>query len=126
MDLDVRTPRSDAVVSAEAEAPGEELAAVETRPGAYARGVSVSSDEIAIVYGLTGKRYGLAGIEGDVRSPQHADADFAGMVDERGMQRDTAQADSLPRREIGRDSRAVITKADPTKGRSVVGVQFDS
>src|SRR5208282_4233230 len=48
------------------------------------------------------------------------------MFDEDGVQHYTAQADSLTRREISRNNRAVITKADATEGRSVAGVQFDA
>jgi hypothetical protein len=42
------------------------------------------------------------------------------------MQNDTAQADSLPRTEIRRNRRVVITKTNAAKGSSVPGVQFDA
>src|SRR5271166_1973678 len=48
------------------------------------------------------------------------------MFDEDGVQHYTAQADSLPRREIGRDRRMVITKTNAAECSSVPGVQFDA
>jgi len=126
MDFDVRTPRGNPVMSTEAEAPREELTVFETSPGAHTRRVPVGSNEIAIVRGPAGECRRPAGIESDMRSPKHTHADFAGVIYERSVQGDTAQADSMARREVRRDSRVVITKADPAKCSSVAGVELEA
>jgi hypothetical protein len=78
-----------------------------------------------------GKKCGLAGLEDDSCSPPQTYASFAGAIDKQSVQRKTADADSPTRktaaqREIRRDCRAFVAKANAAEWGTLTRSQLDT